>query len=177
MGDPLNWWPRPQRRSSPVQLTRSFGAYGGWIPLAAGLVVLLPGIALVDALEELASGQLTAGASRMANVGVVFLSLTLGAVTGYQLAALWPKIHDVEPAHLPEWFILPALLVVAIGSALRFRARASDYWLMLAASTTALVGSRLGKAYVGELAGPFWPPPRWESPATRTHELAAAPPN
>jgi uncharacterized membrane protein YjjP (DUF1212 family) len=132
-----------------------FGAYGGWIPLAAGLVVLLPGIALVDALEELANGQLTAGASRMANVGVVFLALTLGAVTGYQLAAMWPKIRDVEPAHLPEWFILPALFVVAMGSLLRFRARASDYWLMLAASVTALVGSRLGKAYVGELAGPF----------------------
>lgn len=132
-----------------------FGAYGGWIPLAAGLVVLLPGIGLVDALEELANGQLTAGASRMANVGVVFLSLTLGAVTGYQLAELWPNIRDVEPAHLPEWSILPALLVVAIGSSLRFRARASDYWLILVASATALVGSRLGKAYVGELAGPF----------------------
>ncbi len=80
-----------------------FGAYGGWIPLAAGLVVLLPGISLVDALEELASGQLTAGASRLASVGVVFLSLTLGAVTGYQLAEIWPKIRDVEPHHLPEW--------------------------------------------------------------------------
>ncbi|HEY2840325.1 MAG TPA: threonine/serine exporter family protein [Pirellulales bacterium] len=37
------------------------GAYGGWIPLAAGLIILLPGMALVDSLEELASGQLLSG--------------------------------------------------------------------------------------------------------------------
>jgi uncharacterized membrane protein YjjP (DUF1212 family) len=132
-----------------------FGAYGGWIPLAAGLVVLLPGIGLVDALEELANGQLTAGASRLANVGTVFLALTLGSVTGYQLAEIWPKIHDAEPAHSPEWFLLPALLVVAVGSLLRFRARASDFGIILGASIVALVGSRFGKTYVGELAGPF----------------------
>ncbi len=132
-----------------------FGAYGGWIPLAAGLIVLLPGISLVDSLEELANGQLTAGGSRLAGVGVVFLSLTFGAVIGYAVAELWPTIHDVEPHHLPEWCIGPALLVVAIGSLLRFRACWRDWWVILIASALALVGSRLGKQYVGELAGPF----------------------
>jgi len=131
------------------------GEYGGWIPLAAGLIVLLPGIMLVDALEELASGQLTAGASRLAGVGVVFLALTLGSVTGYQLAELWPKIREVEAAHLPEWFLLPALGIVAIGSTLRFRGAPADLWVIFGASTLALVGSRIGTMYAGELAGPF----------------------
>jgi uncharacterized membrane protein YjjP (DUF1212 family) len=132
-----------------------FGAYGGWIPLAAGLIVLLPGIALVDSLEELANGQLTAGASRLAGVGVVFLALTFGSIVGYSAAEMWPKVHSVEAVHLQEWFILPALLVVAVGSTLRFRARFSDVWLILGASTLALVGTRLGTAYIGHLAGPF----------------------
>ncbi|HEY1603909.1 MAG TPA: threonine/serine exporter family protein [Pirellulales bacterium] len=131
------------------------GAYGGWIPLAAGLIVLLPGIALVDSLEELANGQLTAGASRLAGVGVVFLALTFGSIVGYSAAEMWPKVHSVEAVHLQEWFILPALLVVAVGSTLRFRARFSDVWLILGASTLALVGTRLGTAYIGHLAGPF----------------------
>jgi len=131
------------------------GAYGGWIPLAAGLIVLLPGIALVDALEELANGQLTAGASRLAGVGAAFLTLTFGAITGYAGAEVWPTIRDVEPTHLPEWFVLPALLAVAVGSTLRFRARTRDGWIILGASALALVGSRFGTAYVGHLAGPF----------------------
>ena len=74
-----------------------FGAYGGWIPLAAGLIVLLPGIALVDSLEELANGQLTAGASRLAGVGVIFLALTFGSIVGYAAAELWPKFQMSRP--------------------------------------------------------------------------------
>jgi len=131
------------------------GGYGGWIPLAAGLVVLLPGIALVDALEELASGQLTAGASRLAGVGVVFLALTFGSVIGYAIADLLPAIADRKALHVPEWFIAPALVAVAFGSMLRFRAALRDWWVILAASGLALIGSRLGKQYAGDLAGPF----------------------
>ncbi len=131
------------------------GAYGGWIPLAAGLIVLLPGIALVDSLEELAGGQLTSGASRMAGVGAVFLALTFGAIVGGTLSQVWPQIKDVEAVHLPEWSVLPALLVVAIGSTLRFRAQNRDAWLILGASTLALVGSRAGSYYIGHFAGPF----------------------
>ena len=34
-----------------------------WIPLAAGLIILLPGFSLVDALDELAHGHLTSGSA------------------------------------------------------------------------------------------------------------------
>jgi uncharacterized membrane protein YjjP (DUF1212 family) len=132
-----------------------FGAYGGWIPLAAGLIVLLPGIALVDALEELSNGQLTAGSSRLAGAGVVFLALTFGALAGGKAAEIWPQVHDVEATHLPEWFVLPALLVVTVGSMLRFRVRPSDWWLILGASVLALGASRFGTARFGDFAGPF----------------------
>ena len=131
------------------------GAYGGWVPLAAGLIVLLPGIALVDSLEELASGELTSGSSRLAGVGVTFLALTFGAVIGYAASDIWPTIKSIEPVHMPEWAIAPALLVVTVGSMLRFRARTSDWWVILCASALALVGSRLGAHYIGPLAGPF----------------------
>ena len=53
-----------------------------WIPLASGLIILLPGLALVDSLEELAHGQLVAGGARLAGVAVVLLAMTFRRGTG-----------------------------------------------------------------------------------------------
>jgi uncharacterized membrane protein YjjB (DUF3815 family) len=51
--------------------------------------------------------------------------------------------------------LLPALLLVALGSTIRFRARPGDYGAILAASAVALACSRVGAAVGGSLAGPF----------------------
>ncbi|MBI2826742.1 MAG: threonine/serine exporter family protein [Planctomycetia bacterium] len=131
------------------------GAYGGWIPLASGLIILLPGIALVDSLEELANGHLVAGGARLAGVAVAFMALTFGVVLGYWTADLFQFERDIQPVRLAVWAMIPALLVVAVGSTIRFKASATDWWLILAASAIALVGSRVGTAMIGPESGPF----------------------
>jgi uncharacterized membrane protein YjjP (DUF1212 family) len=131
-------------------------AFTEWIPLAAGLIILLPGLALCDAVEELAHGHLTSGSARMAGVAVVLLAMTFGAVLGITIVTpvdLDTAGQAVDP--LPEWFLVPALLAVAVGSTIRFRGRVGDVWIALAASTLALVASRLGKQSLGTFAGPF----------------------
>lgn len=135
-----------------------------WVPLAAGLIVLLPGIGLVDSVEELASGHLVAGAARLAGVGVVFLALTFGTVLGMAVADAYVVfqtgqhqvlVHEIEkPVPLP-YATLPALVIVAIGSMMRFRSNPRDLVLIFCASTLALLASRTGTQYVGPLAGSF----------------------
>jgi hypothetical protein len=49
--------------------------FAEWIPLASGLIILLPGLALVDAIEELAHGHLTSGSARLAGVGAILLAM------------------------------------------------------------------------------------------------------
>lgn len=133
-----------------------FGPVVGWVPLAAGLIILLPGISLVDAIEELAHGHLVSGGARLAGVGVVFLALTFGAVGGAVLAAgLTSADRTGHPEPLPGWAWGAALLVVAVGSTIRFRAHPRDVGVILIASALALSASRLGVAYIGTLAGPF----------------------
>jgi uncharacterized membrane protein YjjP (DUF1212 family) len=142
------------------------GSYSDWIPLAAGLIILLPGIALVDAVEELAHGRLVAGSARLAGVGVVFLALTFGAVLGTSAAALLPDASAFTALALlpewflgaltpmPNWFLAVAVVLVALGSTVRFRARPRDVGIILVASAVALVASRFGAAVAVRLVGP-----------------------
>ena len=127
-----------------------------WIPLASGLVPLLPGLSLVDAIEELANGHLTSGASRMAGVGVAFLTLIFGVLLGVAL-------DDVLLGDGPEqatvafgwWVPIPALAVAAAGSVFRFQARPREWGLFLFASAIAYGGSRLGGLLGNPLLAPF----------------------
>lgn len=132
------------------------GAFVEWIPLAAGLIILLPGIMLVDAIEELAHGRLASGASRLAGVFVVFLALTFGVVLGNRLVELLPGLPpETEPHPLPVWSWVPALAAVSLGSMVRFRARPQDLCVIVLASTLAWLSSRWGATVAGELGGPF----------------------
>jgi uncharacterized membrane protein YjjP (DUF1212 family) len=147
------------------------GSYSDWIPLAAGLIILLPGIALVDAVEELAHGRLVAGGARMAGVGVVFLALTFGAVFGTAVAELLPDAPRVAAVAVlpdsmlnalsppPYWCLAVAVVLVALGSTVRFRARPRHVFIIFTASAVALVASRTGAAVAerlaGQEAGPF----------------------
>ena len=135
---------------------RVFGSFVEWIPVAAGLIILLPGISLIDAVSELSLGHLVSGASRLAGVGVVFLALTFGAVLGSALADLTPHASEkIESQPLAEWWVIPALAVVSVGSMIRFHGRWSDLPAICAASVVALFAARLGTATLGGYIGPF----------------------
>jgi uncharacterized membrane protein YjjP (DUF1212 family) len=128
-----------------------------WVPLASGLITLLPGLAMVDAVEELAYGRLVAGAARLAGVAVVFLALTFGTLIGFKLGEIAPRPQPVlePPTPLGLWATFVALPVVAVGSCVRFRAAPSDAWPILLGSAAAWLGARWGAALAGPLAGPF----------------------
>lgn len=132
------------------------GSFVHWVPVASGLVILLPGLALVDSLEELANGHLASGGARMAGVGVAFLALIFGVVLGVSLADLVVASHAAdEGIPFPSWVAVPALLLVALGSVFRFQARLKDWPWVLLASAVAFAGTRLGARVGNPLMSPF----------------------
>jgi uncharacterized membrane protein YjjP (DUF1212 family) len=132
------------------------GSFVDWVPLAAGLIILLPGMSLFDAVDELANGHVASGGARLAGVAVAFLALAFGADLGWQVADFLPgERHVLESAPLAGWTIFPALICVAAGSTIRFSARPRDGLAILLASTIAVLGSKSGVALAGPHAGPF----------------------
>ncbi len=132
------------------------GSFVEWIPLAAGLIILLPGISLLDSVTELSHGRLESGAARLAGVGVAFTALACGAIAGTSISDLLPRISHSSPSQpFGTWQIFLALTIVALGSTVRFRARLQDLPVIFLASLLAFYVTRWETELIAGLAGPF----------------------
>ncbi len=122
----------------------------------AGLIVLLPGLSLTVALNELATRNLISGASRLTGAALVFLELGFGVALGSRLAAVLPlPMTALPPPTLPAWTELLALPVALFSVSILFRARPRDWGWIALAGTLAFTGSRLGALLLGPQLGAF----------------------
>ena len=89
--------------------------------VVAPLIALVPGAALTRATQELASGHVISGASRLVAAIVQILVLTFGILIGTLLAKVSPyDLSDVTITQLPLWVAWLGACVYAAGQALAF---------------------------------------------------------
>lgn len=130
--------------------------------IVASLIVLMPGLTLTNAINELASQQLVSGTARFAGAVVVLMKLTFGTVAAMQIVALlgWsPQEAKVLPLSL--YSELAALCVSAFAFAVLFHAARRDYLLVMVAvvfgyGVTRGVGQLLELSSVGFAGGTFF---------------------
>jgi uncharacterized membrane protein YjjP (DUF1212 family) len=125
------------------------------------LIVLVPGLSLTVAANELATGHLVSGTARMTGAGVVFLQMGLGVVGGSVLAGLLPS-PAVGPAlpPLPPGSLWGAGVLAALSLVVLFQARLRDTPVIVLAALVALASATAAKelvaapgpAFVGALA-------------------------
>jgi uncharacterized membrane protein YjjP (DUF1212 family) len=124
--------------------------------IIASLVVLLPGMALTNAVNELTSQHWVSGTARFAGAVTTILKLTVGAViavTLAQLLGLEPMAQVSRPqAGWVEWASLP---VAAYAFALLFKASGRDYPWVMAASVAGYVIARVAGEAWGSPVGIF----------------------
>jgi uncharacterized membrane protein YjjB (DUF3815 family) len=122
----------------------------------ASLVVLLPGMTLTNAVNELTSGHLVSGTARFAGAVTTILKLTVGtliALTLAQLIGLYPEVRASRPQ--PDWVEWTSLVLVAYAFAVLFKAHRRDYgWVMAAAICGYLIARHAGLAF-GSPVGVF----------------------
>ena len=122
----------------------------------AALIVLVPGMTLTNAVNELTSQHLMSGTSRFAGAISTMLKLIVGvmiAMTIAQILGIEPQVRALRPQ--PDWVEWGALTTAAFAFAVLFRANRRDYLLvMLAAMAGYLIPRLVGDAW-GSTAGIF----------------------
>jgi uncharacterized membrane protein YjjP (DUF1212 family) len=134
----------------------AFGSTIWWQPLEPGgailasLIILLPGLTLTLALNELATGHLVSGTARLSGAMMTFLKIGLGVGIGTRLAGLLPGGPLLVPVvDLPAWTLWVALLITPFALAILFRARPQESLWILAGSMVAFWGARWGVSVLG----------------------------
>ncbi len=108
---------------------------GAVLLMIPGLFILIPGDLLCAATVEIAVGQYTPGAVRLAQAGVTLLQLAAGVIIAAELTGvgLKPLSQPGSPGpSLPGWIIGLAWIPFTVGLALTFNARMQDVPWMLA---------------------------------------------
>jgi uncharacterized membrane protein YjjP (DUF1212 family) len=100
-----------------------------------GLFILIPGDLLCAGTAEIAVGQVTPGAVRLAQAAVTLVQLAAGVIIAAELTGvgLTTLSQPAPPGHsLPPWLIVVAWIPFTIGLALTFNARMRDVpWMLL----------------------------------------------
>lgn len=124
--------------------------------IIASLIVLLPGMALTNAVNELTSGHLVSGTARFAGAMTTILKLTIGtaiALTLARLVGLEPVVRALRPQ--PDLVVWIALALGSYAFAVLFRAHRRDYPLVMGAAATGYLISRFGGEAFGPQVGVF----------------------
>ncbi len=125
-----------------------------FIPTLAGLIILIPGLNLTIAVNELAHAQLVSGTARLGGALMAFLQIAFGVALGKKLVGVVAGAQPVvDPAPLTGWMVPLALVVTAVAMTVLFRARPRDLPLILVAAGVSFGGSRLGTEALGPELG------------------------
>ena len=123
-----------------------------FVATLASIIVLIPGLSLTVAMNELAHRHLVSGTARLVGALITFLQIGLGGATGWAIAeALFGRRPPAEPLALPAAFLIAAPLAAASFTVL-FRARPADYpWILLGCAVAFQTARHAGAALGPEL--------------------------
>jgi len=124
--------------------------------IIASLIVLLPGLSLTNAVNELTSQHLVSGTARFAGAITTVLKLTVGAVIAlyvFDLADLAPHVRASRPQ--PAWVEAVSVVAASFAFAVLFRASRRDYLRVMCAAAGGYLIARFGGGAFGAPAGIF----------------------
>ncbi|WP_297899288.1 threonine/serine exporter family protein [Metallibacterium sp.] len=146
-----------------VLATLIAGAISAFIvPLAiktvviSGLIVLMPGLALTNAVREISTQHLVSGTARLAGALSSLLKLTFGTLAGAQILDVlgWHTL-GAPLAAVPDWVEIPALLLGTAAFGVLFQAAPRDWPLVMGAAIIGYLSTRMGTGFYGPSFGVF----------------------
>jgi uncharacterized membrane protein YjjP (DUF1212 family) len=124
--------------------------------IIAALIVLMPGLSLTNAVNELTNQNLVSGTARFAGAMSTILKLAIGmmvALTAAEMFGMQPDIRASRPQ--PDWVEGLALLLGTYAFAVLFRADRRDYLLVMVSAATGYLISKFVGGEWGSTVGIF----------------------
>lgn len=120
----------------------------------AGLIILIPGLSLTIAMNELAHHHLVSGTARLVGSTITFLQLGFGAAIGWKLGPLaWGEAAFSDPEPLATWWQWLTLPIATASFVVLFRAHPRDFPSILIGATVSYAASRWGSETLGPEMG------------------------
>ena len=124
--------------------------------IIAALIVLMPGLSLTNAVNELTNQNLVSGTARFAGAMSTILKLAIGmmvALTAAEMFGMQPEVRALRPQ--PDWVEGLALLLGTYAFAVLFRADRRDYLLVMVSAATGYLISKFVGGEWGSTVGIF----------------------
>ncbi len=121
----------------------------------AGVILLLPGLAITIGVSELAARHLSSGTARLAGAAVTLVNLGVGSFLGFALVdriGLVPSTGLIRADQTTAAFVA-AVVASALASLVFTNSRTRDWPIVLAGVLVALAGARFGAWLVGASLG------------------------
>jgi len=138
-------------------------AAAAWIPplslfiaTCGGLIILLPGLTVTTAINELATRHLASGTSRMMSAIILFMTMGFGLAFGLKLGIVGfsPQVNATALA-LPAWTLVVALVLAPLAFGMLFQANPRDMLPIVVICVLAFMGARVGSQALGNVTGAF----------------------
>ena len=134
-----------------------------WAPVSvsvatlSGVVVLLPGLSLTVAMNELANRHLISGTAKLMNALLTFLKLGFGVALGSRLGTFLPPVPELAAAPmLPLWTEPAALVLLTAAVCVLLKARPRDFGYISVAGALGYLAARWGTSGFGLELGAFF---------------------
>jgi len=135
----------------PILIDRFATPVYPFIPTLAGLIVLIPGLSLTLAINELAHRHLVSGTARVMGALMTLLQIGLGAGVGWRL---WGGLDlSASPEPLGGLWTPIALALSVPAFVVLFRGRPSHAWTILCAAFVAFWSARVASEWAGPIVG------------------------
>ena len=119
----------------------------------SGLIVLIPGLTLTLAVNELATRNLVSGAARVAYAATILVSIAFGVAIGSQIEKILPLGVSDEPDSIAALWKWPVLVLAALAFTILFRARPASFWPIVVMGAIGVACAQLGTSLVGTELG------------------------
>lgn len=126
------------------------------VAMVSGLIVLVPGLTLTVAMNELATRNLVSGTARLMGALMIFFSIGVGLALGLRVGELIKGVTVTgPPPPQPFWTLLLALAITPFAFTVLFKARPRDVLVIALTGWAGFASARAGANAFGPELGAF----------------------